>query len=141
MQTEGVIDAGLRYDDRARPHRPCISTPNGTLGAYLSQHRKGPFDVGLNMEVVFLVLFVAATVRADPHVPCLHDQDCSLNGVCTAGSCVCDPGWTTLPFGVDGALSPGCGYLDLLPSPVSECGPACAFHGGVSRRCHCYCVC
>ena len=52
--------------------------------------------------------------------------------VVAAGACVCDPGWTTLPFGAGGSMAPGCGYLDFLPSPTSQCGPACAFHGGVS---------
>eukprot|EP00658_Telonema_sp_P-2_P030410 TRINITY_DN22967_c0_g1_i5.p1 TRINITY_DN22967_c0_g1~~TRINITY_DN22967_c0_g1_i5.p1 ORF type:complete len:361 (+),score=32.61 TRINITY_DN22967_c0_g1_i5:279-1361(+) len=27
-------------------------------------------------------------------------------------------------------MSPGCGYLDFGPSPITECGPACTFHGG-----------
>ena len=60
-----------------------------------------------------------------PPPPCTTDEDCSLNGVCTSGACHCDPGWTTLPFG-----GPWCGFLDFLPSPISKCGPACAFHGG-----------
>jgi len=53
------------------------------------------------------------------HTPIHHTQ------VCTGGSCVCDAGWTTLPDGLDGAMSPACGYLEFLPSPISECGPAC----------------
>ena len=60
-----------------------------------------------------------------PPPPCKTDEDCSLNGVCTSGTCHCDPGWTTLPFG-----GPWCGFLDFLPSAISKCGPACAFHGG-----------
>ena len=60
--------------------------------------------------------------------PCKTDADCSLNGVCTSGACVCDPGWTTLM--TTGGSEPGCGYLDLAPSPVSICGPGCVFHGG-----------
>ncbi len=63
--------------------------------------------------------------RSPPPPPCRTDEDCSLNGVCTSGTCHCDPGWTTLPFG-----GPWCGFLDFLPSPISKCGPACAFHGG-----------
>ena len=57
----------------------------------------------------------------------VHSALVNCNGmqVCTAGSCVCDAGWTTLPDGVDGAMSPACGYLDFLPSPDSVCGPAC----------------
>ena len=65
-------------------------------------------------------------------VPCSSDGDCSLNGVCTAGRCVCDAGWTTLPHGVNNAMAPGCGYLDFLPAADTACGPACAFHGGTN---------
>ena len=61
-----------------------------------------------------------------PPPPCKSDEDCSLNGVCTAGACKCDPGWTTL-LDADG---PWCGFLDFLPSPNSVCGPGCVFHGG-----------
>ena len=40
--------------------------------------------------------------------PCARDEDCSLNGVCTAsGACDCDPQWR----GAD------CGELNLLPAP------------------------
>ena len=74
--------------------------------------------------------FDANSASSAERVPCVTDEDCSLNGVCTSGACVCDPGWTTLPFGLNGAMSPGCGYLDFDPSPITTCGPACAFHGG-----------
>lgn len=83
--------------------------------------------------VVVLASLLAATTSASPgdaDVPCTTDEDCSLNGVCTTGYCVCDPGWTTHPFGLNGSMSPGCGYLDFDPSPITTCGPACAFHGG-----------
>ena len=75
------------------------------------------------------VLVIAGLVATEG-VRCTVDDDCSLNGACTAGRCVCDPGWTTLPFGPNNSLTPGCGYLDFLPSPITECGDACAFHGG-----------
>jgi hypothetical protein len=65
-------------------------------------------------------------------VPCSTDEDCSLNGLCTAGYCVCDDGWTTLPHGLNNELAPACGYLDFLPAAATSCGPACAFHGGVN---------
>ena len=42
-------------------------------------------------------------------IPCARDEDCSLNGVCEDGACKCDKGWTTLPFGPGGSMSPGCG--------------------------------
>jgi hypothetical protein len=56
---------------------------------------------------------------------CASDEDCSLNGVCTSGTCLCDAGWTTLLDGLNNTATPGCGYLDFLPSPISACGPAC----------------
>lgn len=36
---------------------------------------------------------------------CVTDADCHLNGLCTAGACVCDEGW----------VGPACGQLDILP--------------------------
>jgi hypothetical protein len=78
------------------------------------------------------LLACAAAASAAPP-PCASDADCSFNGVCAAGACACDPGWTS---GVDGILGvsalPYCSFLDFAPSPVSACGPACAFHGGPS---------
>jgi len=38
-------------------------------------------------------------------IACSTDRDCSLNGVCSAGACSCDPGW-------DGEQ---CTQLKLLP--------------------------
>lgn len=37
---------------------------------------------------------------------CTTEDDCSLNGVCSDGSCICDPGWR----------SADCGELDLYPA-------------------------
>lgn len=83
--------------------------------------------------MAFLLLLAGGTIAAAAQaVPCTSDWDCSLNGICTAGACVCDAGWTTLPHGVNNAMLPGCGYLDFLPANTSACGPACAFHGGVN---------
>jgi hypothetical protein len=73
-----------------------------------------------------------AASAAGTTVPCATDEDCSLNGVCTGGACVCDAGWTTLPHGVKNSMLPGCGYLDFLAANYTACGPACAFHGGVN---------
>ena len=39
---------------------------------------------------------------------CTTDDGCNLNGICTHGSCVCDPGWR----------SPDCGALDLVAAPL-----------------------
>ena len=51
-----------------------------------------------------------AVVSCLPILPrasaCVVGEDCSLNGVCTVGVCVCDPGWV----GTD------CGELDLRPA-------------------------
>ena len=58
---------------------------------------------------------------------CASDEDCSLNGLCTGGECVCDEGWTTLAIAED---KRECGQLDFLPAKVSSCGSGCAFHGG-----------
>jgi len=81
----------------------------------------------LLQSLIALVFVVATATKVD--VPCVSDEDCSLNGVCTEGACVCDPGWTTLPFGENYAMLPGCGYLNFAPSPVTKLGPAVAFHG------------
>ncbi len=37
---------------------------------------------------------------------CASDEDCSLNGICTTGQCICDPGW----------IGNDCGALDLRPA-------------------------
>lgn len=39
---------------------------------------------------------------------CTVDEDCSLNGNCNAGSCICYVGW----------IGAACGQLDLLPAPA-----------------------
>ncbi|GME28287.1 hypothetical protein GTA08_BOTSDO01148 [Neofusicoccum parvum] len=41
-----------------------------------------------------------------PTTACTTDENCSLNGVCSDGSCICDPGWR----------SADCGELDLYPA-------------------------
>lgn len=82
--------------------------------------------------VLLFLCFTSAAVIASQGAAlvtaCKTDEDCALNGVCnmTSGVCLCDPGWTSIPE----ADGPQCSFLDFLPSPVSKCGPACAFHGG-----------
>jgi len=56
---------------------------------------------------------------------CTSNWDCALNGVCTSGSCACDAPW------IDGPGGP-CTALDMLPAPISSCGPACAYHGNTT---------
>lgn len=41
-------------------------------------------------EVLLLSILLAIPAAG---LPCSSDLDCSLNGVCTAGVCVCDPPW------------------------------------------------
>ena len=53
-------------------------------------------------------LHVAASAHGG--ASCSSDSDCNLNGVCTAGACACDRGWS-------GA---SCGLLDLLPVEASS---------------------
>jgi hypothetical protein len=78
-------------------------------------------------SVVSTPLFIGAMMSAAAQAVCTTDEDCSLNGLCTSGKCICDEGWTTLHGASD---SNECGQLDFAPAAVSACGPACAFHGG-----------
>ena len=57
--------------------------------------------------VVVLAASCAAVGRAA--AACESAMDCSLNGDCASGSCVCDAGWT----------GDACGTLDFLPTPPS----------------------
>jgi hypothetical protein len=52
------------------------------------------------------------------------NEDCSLNGVCTSGACVCDDGWTTGEDSGMPGFAPECGMLDTLPAPSDV-----SFHG------------
>eukprot|EP00041_Stephanoeca_diplocostata_P005948 m.71682 g.71682 ORF g.71682 m.71682 type:complete len:549 (+) comp16090_c0_seq1:181-1827(+) len=61
------------------------------------------------------VIFLSSYIVADfvnCTAACSHDLDCSLNGVCAHGKCVCDPGWT-------GSC---CGQLDLTPVDYTTAG-------------------
>ncbi len=80
----------------------------------------------------FLLISLLATMSAVASTvlpSCVSDLDCSLNGVCdrATGKCACDAPWT------GGSTQPGvlpdCSLLSFRPSPVSECGPGCVFHG------------
>lgn len=50
-----------------------------------------------------LLVITATSIYA---TACSTDEDCSLNGICQRGSCLCDPGWT----------ASDCGQLDLRPA-------------------------
>lgn len=53
-----------------------------------------------------LKALAAAALISPSHQACFGDDNCSLNGICRAGSCECDAGWK----GSD------CGILDLRPA-------------------------
>ena len=63
-----------------------------------------------------LLLVRAAAVSQVGGGSCDTPSDCSLNGLCKAGSCVCFAPWSTAP---GDAL--GCGRLDTLPGPKLGC--------------------
>ncbi|KAL4927797.1 uncharacterized protein BDV17DRAFT_299061 [Aspergillus undulatus] len=55
---------------------------------------------------VHILLSSYLLISAAKSQTCTADEDCSLNGLCRAGRCQCDPGW----YGTD------CGHLDLRPA-------------------------
>ena len=57
----------------------------------------------------------AAPPPPPPNGTCVDAFDCSLNGECTAGQCVCYAPWTA---------APDCSALAFLPSPVQRGFPA-----------------
>ena len=71
---------------------------------------------------MLLRLVILTTTLLLSRAACTTDDDCSLNGVCTSGTCLCDDGWTTYDDLKDGG--PNCGQLDLLPAPSDT-----SFHG------------
>ncbi len=85
-------------------------------------------------SIVLALAALAFSSSTSASTSCKSDLDCSLNGVCdlSSGACQCDPPWVSDLGTGDPQTLPGCSYLDFLPSPVSPCGPACAFHGGPS---------
>eukprot|EP01043_Picozoa_sp_COSAG02_P016881 COSAG02_NODE_753_length_17610_cov_23.119753_5_plen_58_part_00 len=47
------------------------------------------------MGVVMLVMVVCLLVCGQSAATgCFNDTDCSLNGVCTRGTCLCDKPWS-----------------------------------------------
>jgi hypothetical protein len=108
--------------------------------------RRGGADMALAVltvlpTLVFNAVGAATTAGALPQGggACTSSRDCQLAGECTAGKCVCDPGWA-------GEV---CSQLDLAPlttepaawnseySPRSSWGGACTgvflFSRGVAR--------
>ena len=110
--------ARASFARQARPPSLCSSSERcGTTGRNHQGSLSAPPPTKAS-TTMRLVLLVPVLVLA-----CESDLDCSLNGVCTAGSCVCDRPWLQT-----GAM-PDCSLLDVLPSPTTDCGPGCVFHG------------
>ena len=61
-----------------------------------------------------LLLIAAAAAPLPAQSGCATSADCNMAGVCTAGACVCHPGFT----------SAGCEHLDLLPQRAPSAGAA-----------------
>ena len=77
-----------------------------------------------HFRMLRLPLLAALVAAAAASAPCATDEDCSLNGVCTAGTCVCDKGWVSADHTGKGTHAGGCGLLDFKPAPSSV-----SFHG------------
>lgn len=83
----------------------------------------------LSLSVAGLQLMLAAAPASE--AACATDLDCSLNGVCTSGACVCDAAWT----------GPNCNLLHFAASPnvSGSTGEAmankalCCYHGDDNR--------
>eukprot|EP00039_Didymoeca_costata_P015408 m.261565 g.261565 ORF g.261565 m.261565 type:complete len:398 (+) comp16218_c0_seq1:46-1239(+) len=75
--------------------------------------------------MLFLLLLVQCyTALVLASSPCSTDWDCSLNGECQSGRCVCDPAWN------DGANCSKLQFQDVGKPTTPQCNaPGCAFHG------------
>ena len=75
--------------------QPCTSTP-------------GFFFLAVKKQIAMsLLLLLLTTTLLEITNACSTDEDCSLNGLCTAQSqCVCDKGW----------VGEDCGVLNLAPA-------------------------
>ena len=69
--------------------------------ALLAHQPSSPPPRPMQQLATLLLLCAAAACRAE--APCDTDEDCSLNGVCTAGECACDKGWLSAAFTGKGA--------------------------------------
>lgn len=69
------------------------------------------------------VAVVLVTVLALAHA-CTTPLDCSLNGDCVRGACLCDAGWT-------GA---SCGALAIVPGPING-----GYHNATEASCEFHC--
>ena len=61
---------------------------------------------------IFLIIFLTPIVVGIPHV-CESSLDCSLNGDCIKGFCICDKAW-------QGKGSVKCDVLSLEPTPIDS---------------------
>jgi hypothetical protein len=81
--------------------------------------------MGASALMLLLLLLGGLVARgAAWSASCATDLDCSLNGVCTSGFCVCDKGWVSADHTGKGSHAGGCGLLDFKPAPSSV-----SFHG------------
>ena len=85
-------------------------------------HRiRAPHYTSLGLLPAMLLALLASPMASTTDASCTSDWQCSLNGVCTNHSCVCDPAWH----------GPSCSSLSLAPgSPEGVAGkPLCVYHG------------
>jgi hypothetical protein len=96
--------------------RPVPCTPylaDWVLTGKPTPMRTLPTFCGLLTLAAVVAMASAARVADVECVPkCVTDLDCSLNGVCKGGSCLCDAAWT----------GPCCTALNLLPVPTAAPG-------------------
>ena len=76
---------------------------------HFDYYRKKQSQFSSGMLPFFLAVLLLATIVPST-ATCSTDADCGLLGTCTAGACLCDPGW----------VGPNCASLDLLPAPVDS---------------------
>jgi hypothetical protein len=88
----------------------CLILPHGNTAAV--NIRDG---TAVKMVVAAIVLVGPAIVATT--ASCTNDMDCSLNGVCTSGSCHCDPAWN----------GSACDRLATLPTDRAQ--PVAAYGG------------
>ena len=79
--------------------------------------------MALLLRLLLLAAAPAAAAGCSAAADAPLEQRCGGNGHCdSSGQCACTRPWT----------GPSCEQLDFLPSPVTSCGPACAYHGGAN---------
>ena len=54
----------------------------------------------MKTAIIFCLLLCSFQLQSIVASPCTRDDDCSLNGECSKGTCKCDPGWSGQDCGV-----------------------------------------